>query len=171
MTEYIENKIFDEIQIGDTASTQRTLSKDDIELFAIMSGDVNPAHVDEEYAKNDMFHQIIAHGIWSGCFISTVLGTKLPGPGTIYLEQTFKFLKPVTIGDTIVASVTVKDKEEEKHIITFDCLCLNQKGQEVITGKAVVIAPTEKVRRERVALPFAKLKKEECPKCDRILFS
>ena len=86
--DYIENRTFDEIKVGDSASLVRTLTKDDISIFAAMSGDVNPAHLDEEYARSDMFHKIIAHGMWGGSLISTLLGTKLPGPGTIYLGQT-----------------------------------------------------------------------------------
>src|SRR5579884_2055916 len=95
----IENRTFDEIKVGDTASLVRTLSRADIELFAVMSGDVNPAHVDEEYARSDMFHKIVAHGMWGASLISTLLGTKLPGPGTIYLDQTLSFLHPVIILD------------------------------------------------------------------------
>jgi acyl dehydratase len=79
--DYIQNRTFDEIQVGDSASLTRALTRQDISLFAAMSGDVNPAHVDEEYARSDMFHKIVAHGMWGGALISTVLGTKLPGPG------------------------------------------------------------------------------------------
>src|SRR5271156_3424972 len=100
MRKYLNNKTFDEITIGDTASLHHTLTQRDIQLFAIMSGDVNPAHLDEAYATSDMFHKIIAHGMWGGSLISTLLGTQLPGPGTIYLSQTFQFLHPVGIGDT-----------------------------------------------------------------------
>jgi acyl dehydratase len=82
--EQITNRTFDELKIGDTASLVRTLTHRDIELFAIMSGDVNPAHLDEAFARGDMFHQIVAHGMWGGALISTVLGTKLPGPGNLY---------------------------------------------------------------------------------------
>ena len=102
----IENQTFDEIKLGETASLVRTLSMGDINLFAIMSGDVNPAHVDEEYARSDMFHKIIAHGMWGASLISTLLGTKLPGPGTIYLGQTLCFHQPVAVGDTITVTVT-----------------------------------------------------------------
>src|SRR5215469_4994394 len=103
--ESIENRTFDEILVGESASLKRTLSKEDIELFAIMSGDVNPAHVDEEYARSDMFHKIIAHGMWGAALISTLLGTKLPGPGTIYLEQTLRFHHPVVVGDTVTVTI------------------------------------------------------------------
>ena len=101
-----ENLTFDEMKVGDTANLFRTLSKEDIELFAVMSGDVNPAHVDEEYARSNMFHKISAHGMWGESLISTLLGTKLPGPGAIYLSQTLFFHHPVTIGDTINVTVT-----------------------------------------------------------------
>src|ERR1700745_3251462 len=125
----IENRTFDEIQLDESASLKRTLSKEDIELFAIMSGDVNPAHVDEEYARSDMFHKIIAHGRWGAALISTLLGTKLPGPGTIYLEQTLRFHHPVVVGDTVTVTITAREKHVEHHQITFDCACTNQRGE------------------------------------------
>ena len=106
--EMIENRTFDEIKIGDTASLVRTLSKKDIDLFAVMSGDVNPAHVDEEYARSDLFHKIVAHGMWGASLISTLLGTKLPGPGTIYLDQSLSFHHPVMVGDTITENPSAK---------------------------------------------------------------
>jgi phosphate acetyltransferase/phosphate butyryltransferase len=151
--DYIENRTFDEIQVGESASLVRTLTRDDIKIFAAMSGDVNPAHVDEEYAKSDVFHKIIAHGMWGGSLISTLLGTKLPGPGAIYLDQTLTFRRPVAVGDTITVTVTVKAKDSEGHRIHLDCRCVNQKGELVIAGNAAVIAPTAKVRRPRAVLP------------------
>jgi acyl dehydratase len=154
---FIENRTFDEIQPGETASLTRTLSREDIELFAVMSGDVNPAHVDMEYARSDRFHHIVAHGMWGASLISTLLGTRLPGPGTIYLEQTLGFRHPVTIGDTITVTVTVTSKEPH-HRVTLDCRCVNQYGETVIDGTAKVLAPTEKVRRPRFALPEVSLR-------------
>ena len=151
--EYIENRTFDEIKIGDSASIVRTLTQEDIELFAVMSGDVNPAHLDVEYARSDLFKRIVAHGMWGGSLISAVLGTKLPGPGAIYLGQDLRFRRPVSLGDTITVTVTVTQKDEERHRVTLDCTCTNQKGEVVITGTAEVIAPTEKVKRPRVVLP------------------
>lgn len=151
--QYIENRTFDEIEIGDSAQLTRKLTTQDIELFAVMSGDVNPAHVDEAFAKSDVFHKVIAHGMWGGALVSAVLGTELPGPGTIYLNQNLRFRRPVGLGDSVTVRVTVTDKEAEHHHVTLDCLCLNQSGETVIEGQALVIAPTEKVRRPRVVLP------------------
>lgn len=153
MEPFIENKTFDEINIGDSASIDHVLTKRDILLFAIMSGDVNPAHLDEEYAKSDLFHQIVAHGMWGASLISTVLGTKLPGPGTIYLSQSLSFLRPVLLGDRITAQVTVQEKHTEKSHVILACVCFNQKDVEVIRGIAEVIAPSEKVKRRRIHLP------------------
>jgi phosphotransacetylase/acyl dehydratase len=149
----IENRTFDEMKVGDTASLVRTLSKEDIELFAIMSGDVNPAHVDNDYARSDMFHKIIAHGMWGASLISTLLGTKLPGPGTVYLDQTLHFERPVAIGDRITVTVTATEKEAKRHRVGFDCQCTNQRGEVVISGSAEVVAPTTKVKRPRTILP------------------
>jgi len=161
LSDTIENRTFDEIAIGESASLSRTLSKDDIALFAIMSGDVNPAHLDPSYAATDMFHRIIGHGMWGGALISAVLGTRLPGPGTIYVGQDLHFRKPVGLGDTITVTVTAKEKRPEKRVVIFDCRCVNQKGEEVITGTAVTIAPTEKIRRPRVALPEVQLRRHD----------
>jgi phosphotransacetylase/acyl dehydratase len=151
--QYIENKTFAELEIGDSAGLTRKLRPQDIELFAVMSGDVNPAHVDEDYAKSDMFHKVIAHGMWGGALISAVLGTELPGPGTIYLNQNLNFRRAVGIGDTVTVRVTVANKSAEHNHVTLDCVCTNQRGETVLEGQALVVAPTEKVRRPRVAMP------------------
>ena len=151
--QYIENKTFNEINVGDTAQITRTLKQQDIELFAIMSGDVNPAHVDAEYAKTDIFHKVIAQGMWGGALISAVLGTELPGPGTIYINQSLHFSRPVGLGDTVTVRVTVREKRAGKNRVILDCVCSNQSGDTVIEGEAEVIAPTEKVRRPRTLLP------------------
>ena len=98
--ELIENFTFDEISIGQSARLLRTLTLGDIEAFAAVSGDTNPAHLDEAYANDTLFHGVIAHGMWGASLISALLGTRFPGPGTIYLEQNLQFTKPVHIGDT-----------------------------------------------------------------------
>jgi len=154
---YIENRTFDDLNIGDSASLSRTLTGEDIKLFALVSGDVNPAHMDPDYAATDMFHRVIAHGMWGGGLISAVLGTELPGPGTIYLDQSFRFCRPVGLGDTITASVTVREKRPDRNVVILDCRCTNQDGEEVITGEAEVIAPAEKVKRRRIELPDVSL--------------
>ncbi|HEX2581018.1 MAG TPA: MaoC/PaaZ C-terminal domain-containing protein [Dongiaceae bacterium] len=153
----IENRTFDELKIGDSASLRRTLTQNDIALFAVMSGDVNPAHVDPEFAASDIFHGIVAHGMWGGALISTVLGTQLPGPGTIYLDQSLHFHKPVLVGDRITVTVTVQAKNEEKGHVVLDCLVTNQRGETVISGTAKVLAPQEKVSRPRAVLPEIRL--------------
>lgn len=154
----IENRTFDEIEVGESAGLERTLSWRDVELFAVMSGDINPAHVDEEYARSDRFHGIVAHGMWGASLISTLLGTQLPGPGTIYLEQTLCFRHPITIGDTISVSVAVASKDQTHHRVVLDCRCVNHRGETVIDGTATVLAPTEKVRRPRFVLPEVSLR-------------
>jgi acyl dehydratase len=154
----IENRTFDEIEVGESASLERTLTWRDIELFAVVSGDVNPAHVDEEYARSDIFHAIVGHGMWGASLISTLLGTRLPGPGTIYLEQTLRFRHPVTIGDTIAVAVTVASKDPAHRRVVLECACVNQRGETVIDGTATVLAPDEKVLRPRFALPEVTLR-------------
>ncbi|PNQ03422.1 bifunctional enoyl-CoA hydratase/phosphate acetyltransferase [Sphingobium sp. SA916] len=154
----IENRTFDEIEPGETASLTRTLTERDIQLFALVSGDVNPAHLDADYAATDLFRRVIAHGMWGGGLISAVLGTELPGPGAIYLSQSLRFTRPVGLGDTITASVTVVEKRPEHGVVLFDCRCVNQAGEDVITGQAEVKAPTQKVRRPRTALPEVHLR-------------
>jgi phosphotransacetylase/acyl dehydratase len=151
--DYIENRTFDEIQVGDSASLERRLTLRDIKLFAVMSGDVNPAHVDEDYARSSRFHEIIAHGLWGGALISTVLGTQLPGPGTIYLKQSLSFHRPVGLGDLLTVAVTVKAKDAANHRLVFDCQCTNQEGKTVISGEAEVLVPTDKIKRPRWVLP------------------
>lgn len=157
----IENRVFDEIVIGETASLTRTLTRDEIQLFAILSGDVNPAHVDPAYARTDMFHHVIAHGLWSAGLISAVLGTELPGPGAIYLSQSLRFLHPVVPGDMVTASVTVIEKQSDHHVVVLDCRCVNQQGEVVITGMAEVKAPTEKISRPRIELPDVRLMRHD----------
>jgi phosphotransacetylase/acyl dehydratase len=150
--EYIENRTYDEINAGDSATLVRTLTEQDIKLFAVMSGDINPAHVDPDYAMGSRFREVIGHGMWSGALISTVLGTQFPGPGTIYLGQDLRFRRPVKVGDTVTVKVTVKEKGEKGHVL-LDTECVNQDGEVVVSGSADVIAPKEKVRRPRIELP------------------
>ncbi|WP_374350183.1 bifunctional enoyl-CoA hydratase/phosphate acetyltransferase [Chitinimonas sp.] len=153
----IENRTYAEIQVGDSAALVRTLSQWDIELFAVMSGDVNPTHLDPDFAAQSLFHKVVAHGMWGGALISTVLGTQLPGPGTIYLAQDLRFLRPVTLGDTLEVRVTVCEKHDDKQTVLLDCLCTNQHGETVISGHARVKAPSEKIKWRRAVLPEVRI--------------
>lgn len=153
---YIENRTYDEIEVGDAAELTRTLRPQDIELFSVMSGDVNSAHGGRDDAKDDVIHHVIAHGMWGGALISAVLGTELPGPGTVFLEQSLRFEAPVRLGDTVVVRVEVTEKRDEGRVM-LACTCRNQIGAMLIEGVAKVIAPREKVRRPRVAMPAVHL--------------
>ncbi|MBS0581775.1 MAG: bifunctional enoyl-CoA hydratase/phosphate acetyltransferase [Proteobacteria bacterium] len=153
----IRNRIFDEIALGDEAGLERTLTAADIQLFAALSGDVNPQHMDPAFAASTRFHGVIAHGMWGAALISAVLGTRLPGPGTIYLGQTLNFLAPVHIGDTLRVGVRVSSRDEAKKRLTLACTCVNQDGRTVIDGEANVIAPTERIERPRATLPEVRL--------------
>ena len=155
--EHVENRTFDEIALGDGATLTRTLTERDITLFAVMSGDINPAHVDPEYAKSSRFREVIGHGMWTAALISTVLGTEFPGPGTIYLGQSLRFRRPVKVGDTIAIKVSATEKDAQKGRVLLDTECLNQDGEVVVSGTAEVIAPTQKVRRPKVDLPAFRL--------------
>lgn len=133
---------YDEINIGDSASFTKTMSETDIYLFAGITGDLNPAHVDAVSAADGMFKQRIAHGMLSGSFISTVLAMKLPGPGTIYLGQELSFRGPVFIGDTITAKVECTEKLEPRKWLKFKTTVTNQDGKLVVDGAATVIPPS-----------------------------
>lgn len=157
--DYLENKTFDEIEVGDSDSLTRSLTEKDIQIFAIMSGDINPAHVDVEYAKSDMFKKIIAHGMWGGALISTVLGTQLPGPGTIYVDQSIHFKRPVGIGDTLTVKVTAIKKIPEKKRVIFSCEVKNQLDELVMEGQAEVVAPSKKIRLPKTVMPEISLRR------------
>ena len=156
-SDVIENQPFDELRIGQSARLVRTISQADIQAFAAVSGDTNPAHLDQAYADASMFHGVIAHGMWGGALISAVLGTTLPGPGTIYLEQSLRFSRPVRVGDTLTVTVTVLSKDDDKKRVELDCVVTNQQGDKVLSGLAKVLAPTEKVRQPRIHAPQIQL--------------
>jgi phosphate acetyltransferase len=143
--------------LGQSARLLRTLTLADIQAFAAVSGDTNPAHLDAKYANDTLFHGVIAHGMWGGALISALLGTQFPGPGTIYLDQVLHFTKPVRVGDTLTVTATVVSKDEAKKSVELDCQVLNQKGERVLHGTARVLAPTEKVRLAHVAAPQIQL--------------
>ncbi len=134
-------KTIDELELGDKAEFTKTVSEADIYMYAGVTGDVNPAHIDEVYASNTFFKTRIAHGMLLGGFISTVLGNKLPGHGTIYMKQDLEFLAPVRIGDTITARVEVVKLIKEKNRVKLRTTCVNQDGTTVVDGEALVSPP------------------------------
>lgn len=132
---------FDQMSVGQSAEMTKTISESDVYLFAGVTGDMNPAHVNEEYAKATAFKSRIVHGALLGGLISAVLGSQLPGNGTIYMKQTTKFLAPVYFGDTITAKVEVAELIEEKKRVVLRTWCENQNGDTVMDGEALVSAP------------------------------
>jgi 3-hydroxybutyryl-CoA dehydratase len=130
-----------ELKVGDRAEFTKTISESDVYLYAGITGDLNPAHIDEEYAKNTFFKTRIAHGMLLAGLISAVLGNKLPGPGTIHVSQHLEFVAPVCFGDTITASVEVTEIMMAKKRVRMKTTCINQDGVEVVDGEAVVSPP------------------------------
>ena len=136
----MQGLFFEDLSVGRTAEMTRVVDEADIRAFAQVSGDENPVHLDEAYAKTTAFGQRIAHGMLSGAYISAVLGTRLPGPGAIYLSQSLRFRRPVRIGDAVTARVTVKALDERRGHVTLETVC-EVDGRAVVDGEAVVIAP------------------------------
>ena len=134
-------KTYEAIKIGDVATYTKVITRDMVETFAAISGDTNPVHIDEEYAKETVFKENIAHGILVTGLISKILGCDLPGYGAIYVSQQVNFLRPVKIGDEITAKVEVLAKEDKRRYVTFKTTCENQLGKLVIKGEAVGIPP------------------------------
>lgn len=134
---------FEDLHVGMSASLGHTVTEADILLFAGVSGDTNPVHLDDEFAKSTMFGARIAHGMLSASFISAVFGTKLPGPGCIYLAQSLKFKAPVKVGDTVLARVTVRELVPEKRRVLFDTVC-TVAGKPVLEGQAELLVPARK---------------------------
>ena len=130
--------------VGDTAEITKTIEQTDIDAFADVTGDHNPVHVDEEFARTTRFGRRIAHGMLTASLISSVLANKLPGEGSVYLGQTLKFVAPVFPGDEITARVTVKETREDKPILKLETICINQRDEIVIRGEATVLAADER---------------------------
>jgi 3-hydroxybutyryl-CoA dehydratase len=126
-------------KVGATASLIRTVTDEDVRQFADLTGDTNPIHLDNAYAANTRFGKRIAHGMFAASLLSAVLGTKIPGPGTIYLSHTLQFVAPVFVGDTITATIVVTRVREDKPILTCETVCSNQTGATVLKGEAVVL--------------------------------
>jgi 3-hydroxybutyryl-CoA dehydratase len=153
----LTNYTFDEITVGQTASYSKRIEEEDIQLFAAVSGDVNPVHLDAAFAANTPFKERIAHGMLTGAVISAALALELPGPGTIYLGQSLRFRLPVKIGDEITVHLEVTEKLAGKGFVTLDCKAVNQAGKTVASGTAEVMAPKEKLSIERPPLPKFRL--------------
>ena len=136
-------KTIDQLNVGDAAEFSKTVSESDIYQFAGITGDFNPAHMNEAYAKKTFFKTRIAHGMLSAGFISAVIGTKLPGTGSIYIKQDLNFLAPVRIGDTITARVEVIEIVDGKNRVRLKTICVNQEGTQVLSGEAVVSPPKQ----------------------------
>jgi 3-hydroxybutyryl-CoA dehydratase len=142
----MQGKTIDEIKVGDWAEFSKTISEADVYLYSGVTGDMNPAHINEVYARETFFKGRIVHGMLLGGMISAVLAMKLPGPGTIYVGQTLNFLAPVRFGDTITAKVEVVGVDRAKNRVRINTSCINEKEQEVLNGEAIVSPPKGKPR-------------------------
>jgi 3-hydroxybutyryl-CoA dehydratase len=136
----VQGIFFEDLTIGQSAETTNIVGAADVEAFAAVSGDTNPVHLDEAYAMTTPFQGRIAHGMLSGAYISAMLGTKLPGPGAIYLTQSLRFRRPVKIGDPVVTRVTVQALDERRAHATLTTIC-QVDGKTVVDGEAVVMVP------------------------------
>jgi 3-hydroxybutyryl-CoA dehydratase len=136
-----QGRTMGQLDIGQRASMRKTITEADVSTFAQISGDTNPLHLDTEYAAKTIFKERVAHGMLTAGLISAVLGTQLPGVGSIYLSQSLKFVAPVKLGDTIEAEVEVIEKLEEKNRVRLRTVCRNQSGQVVIDGEALIMPP------------------------------
>lgn len=135
----MQGKTIHDLQVGQSAAWTKMITDEDVTLFASVSGDNNPVHMSEEFAMNTMFQKRIAHGMLCGSLFSTVLGTQLPGEGSIYLSQSLQFKKPVYLNDTITATVTVIEVIEDRNRVVMDTTAINQRGEIVISGQAVLM--------------------------------
>lgn len=134
-------KTINEMKVGDAAEFAKTVSESDIYLYAGVTGDLNPAHINEAYAQGTFFKTRIAHGMLTAGYISAILGTQLPGPGTVYMKQELRFLAPVRIGDTVKARVEVTEIIKEKNRAALKTTCMNQDGELILEGQALVSPP------------------------------
>jgi phosphotransacetylase/acyl dehydratase len=148
----VENRTFDEIAIGESASFERVITRRDIEFYAVVTGDANPTHLDEEFANRANLKGVVAHSMLTAGLISNLLGNRLPGAGTVYVSQDLQFAAPVHADDRITVTVTAKEKDANGRLVRFDCTCVNQDGNTVLTGTATVAAPSEKLKRPAIEL-------------------
>jgi 3-hydroxybutyryl-CoA dehydratase len=149
----LENYPINELVVGQRANYSKTLTEQDIILFAACSGDVNPVHLDKEYAATTPFGEPIGHGMWTGALVSAAIATRLPGPGSVYRSQSLNFKHPVKIGDTVTVTLIVSEIKERIKLVTLECEAHNQDGKLIAKGIAEVIAPAEKLEINAGKLP------------------
>lgn len=153
----IENHPFGELKVGDSASVTRTVTIDDLRLFAAATGDANPTMLDPEFADSSIYREVVAHGMWSGAMLVNLLGSELPGLGTILVDQNLRYLRPITVGDTVTFKITVERKYERTQHVLFDAEVILDSGLRAVTGTLEVLAPSEKITRQQLCVPEATL--------------
>lgn len=141
----LENYTLAELNVGVTATYSKSLTYEDVALFARCSGDVNPIHLDADYAATTPFGEPIGHGMWTGALVSAAIATRLPGPGSVYRSQSLSFKHPVKVGDTVTVTLTVSEIKARLRLVVLECEAHNQDGKLVAKGVAEVIAPAEKL--------------------------
>ena len=158
------NSTFDELAVGDGIEVSRLVTARDVELFAVVSGDHHPLHLDPEYAATTQFGECIGHGMLIGAFVSAVIGLEFPGPGTVYLGQNLEFRSPIFLGDTLTIALQVESKHPKKPWITLSLSVKNQEGKEVCRGESRVIAPTQKQIVNVIPPPAVELLDHDSPR-------
>ena len=153
----LENHPINELVVGQRANYSKTLTEQDVILFAACSGDVNPVHLDKEYAATTPFGEPIGHGMWTGALVSAAIATCLPGPGSVYRSQSLSFKHPVKIGDTVTITLVISEIKERVKLVTIECEAHNQDGKLVAKGVAEVIAPAEKLNIKAGEVPEIKI--------------
>lgn len=153
----LENYPINELVVGQRADYSKTLTEQDVILFAACSGDVNPVHLDKEYAATTPFGEPIGHGMWTGALVSAAIATCLPGPGSVYRSQSLSFKHPVKIGDTVTVTLIVNEIKERIKLVTLECEAHNQDGKLIAKGIAEVIAPAEKLKINAGKVPDIKI--------------
>ncbi|MBN1656108.1 MAG: polyketide synthase dehydratase domain-containing protein [Deltaproteobacteria bacterium] len=159
----LQSVAYDQLKIGECAAISKIFDQRDLYLFAATTSDINPIHLDERFAATSTFGRRVAHGMWSTGLISAVLGTLLPGPGSIYLGQSMKFLRPVFLGDKVKATVEVAAKDDRRKLVTFKCRVTNQRGETIATGLAEGIVPNTSSRVPAPTLPEIILRSKNRP--------
>ena len=149
----LSNFSYDELTIGQSATYSKRVDERDVQLFAAVSGDLNPVHLDRDYAATTAFGEPIAHGMLTGAFVSAALAMRMPGPGTVFVSQSLRFRQPVLVGDEVTVELEVKEKQDRRRIVTIECRARNQHGKLVATGTAEVMPSQEKISVELPELP------------------